>query len=236
MGHLTRAGAMFAVGVMLAAGGRAAAEVTTVFHDETFDPANWQVSTMTEGNAGTVTASQVLTGGHTGAYRRINITVNAAYPYPHSSVYSFHKLAGASFDPATQGAIESIDYAEDGILFPGGFGNGMQTGLTIWQDGQLFRSGGLRANQFSWVAQSQNGLTETDVFRCLNDKNVHPDFSATGSPMEFGFFRTLVTTDYSLTFATGMDDWSVTIHSVPEPATMLLLALGGVGLLRRARR
>ena len=71
-----------------------------------------------------------------------------------------------------------------------------------------------------------------------------PDFSAAGSAIEFGYFTnngdpiggivmppSTVTTDF------GIDNWSVTVAKVSEPATLALFGLGlaGLGIARRRR-
>ena len=73
---------------------------------------------------------------------------------------------------------------------------------------------------------------------CLNwsEQTDEPDFSANGSPIQVGFYRAVATTDHAWTMVTGIDNWQVTIHSVPGPTALSVLPFGALALLRRGRR
>lgn len=190
------------------------------FFDGTFNDADWDVIRDEYGNGGTVTISQ-RTGGNPGEYRHI---VNTVDPSPGggepSGVLGFHKCLAAVYDPQTQGAIASIDYSEDSIMFSG-FGHGQATGPALMQDGLVYYYlPSLYCNQRSWTTQTLHSLTAED-FLCICGAGVcvpeHPDFSALGRPIVFGFWRGNSSRYYGYTIVAGIDNWSLTVTSVRRP-------------------
>ncbi len=215
----------------------AAAEVT--FTDGEFAPADWELTLREDYNGGTVGAQQELTGGSPDEYRRVTTNVQADSPYPFARVYAFNKAVNASWDPATQGAIESIDYAEESVLF-GSCGNGVHTGPAVFQDGKAFILADamydihpMYANTSYWQSESAGGLVADNWVLNWENEDIHPDFSESGSPIAFGFYRLLVTTDVAYGCDSGIDNWSLTVHPVPEPTCLGLLSAGLVALVRR---
>jgi hypothetical protein len=64
------------------------------------------------------------------------------------------------------------------------------------------------------------------------DLTAHPDFSSTGSPIQFGYASGSGTagTSSGLTMS-GVDNWSVDIIGVPEPSPLTLLGIVTLGLI-----
>ncbi|HMQ16236.1 MAG TPA: PEP-CTERM sorting domain-containing protein [Phycisphaerae bacterium] len=60
----------------------------------------------------------------------------------------------------------------------------------------------------------------------------HYDWPAPGIVKD-GIWRFTVKNDWSFSPAVGYNNFSVTLHKIPEPATLSLLALGSLALLRR---
>lgn len=85
----------------------------------------------------------------------------------------------------------------------------------------------------AWQNRSSTGLTTADFspFFVLS----HPDFSATGGVIEFGYVRTNTITGAVGTVQDGIDNWSVNVTAspsgVPEPASVWLMGVGLAGLL-----
>jgi len=190
------------------------------FSDGTFNDSDWTLVIKTSGNGGTVSASQYTSGGNPGAYRRIENTVNAGSKSSPSVVYGFHIRSGATYDPSTQGPIAYIDYSEDSRMFSG-FGDGQGTGPALLQSGKYYYASGLYAKQSVWTTQTLSSLVAAD-FVNVSDPNDHPDFSASGAPITFGFVRYNSTRSAGYSITAGIDNWEVSVASVPEPRSLKL--------------
>lgn len=218
---------------------------STVIFDGTFTDTDWTITKFTEGNGGTAQGYQVLTGGSPDEYRR---TINSLKDAPQigpSVVEAFHKYSGLSYDPQTQGAIVSIDYSEDTIMFEGyETYPRTNTGPALWQNGQIYFAWGLEAFQTSWTTQSLMSLQEDDFGKHWSSSE-HPDFSESGGIIEFGFYRFSAVPNSGgfisgYDFNGGIDNWSVTANSaqvIPAPGAILLGSIGValVGWLKRRR-
>ena len=211
-----------------------------VFSDGTFNAGDWQLALATNGPGGTGVAffDAVFEGieGNPGTFMRIkhvhNPSNNIIDPsQPKSNILTFHRRIGAEYDPSTLGAITSIDYSEDRILFECGFSgcDGQVTGPAVLQDGDLYvvvvgntndrdvnrvwgalSSSGLTANNFSLAVVGVNFPGPNTL---IQDFNRHPDFSSSGSPMVFGFFRAGThTAPIFQTRMAGIDNWQVTVN------------------------
>ncbi len=137
------------------------------------------------------------------------------------------------------GAIISLTYSEDRNT------TGQEFGPAIEQNGNLYYayagSGGTSGWQsttmtFTPGAATNNLLT---AFGTDMSSSAHPDFSATGAPMTFGFAAIDNSTASSFTAVSGYDNWSIgvtTNNVVPEPGNIGPLVLTGWALIRRPRR
>jgi len=208
---------------------------TVSFTEGTFELSNWETSTAEGGNGGSSTVTQQSSGGIPDAYCKLSITVNSAGSFVRSRAWVFSRRPDTTYDPQTQGSIQTIDYGEHSVMFEG-FGNGHQTGPALWQDGTMYLVPAMLANQSTWTHQALNGLTAEDFVDDWDQRDTHPDFSASAPEITFGFYRVLATTDCSYTIVTGLDNWSLTVHPVPEPASALLVGLASLTMLRRKRR
>jgi hypothetical protein len=192
-----------------------------VFSDGTFNPSDWILYTEEIGTGGLVTIEHRTDGGNPDHYCYVVVSVGSHPVY--SYMAAFYQNKNAVYIPKTQGAILSLDYEEDGIMFQG-FGNGQTTGPALMQNGKVYygceeNNMWLQANQYTWTHLSATGLTRENFvticegFRCVNwDDN--PDFSANGAPIHFGFFRIDAWGPYVI--YGGIDNWSVTIHNKLE--------------------
>jgi hypothetical protein len=213
-----------------------------IYFDETFADANWELTPFVN-NAGSTSASQVGAGGNTGAYRTVTTSPGPTPPGQPAQILGFHKNLLATYDPASLGAIAALDYSEDAIML-NGFGDGQASGPALEQDGKVYLRYAVFAKDASWTPKSFVGLTQNS-FSLLNltdtgivDGTQHPDFSAAGSPITFGFFRfnaSAATAAGGGTYSiiAGIDNWRIAI--LPEPSSFLLLGLGLLALIGRRR-
>ncbi len=197
------------------------------FYDGSFNAGDWDVLELnTWGAGGSFVTSQEITGGNPSKFMKIGIRLDGA-----GQVSKFCRRIGAVYDPGSQGAIASIDYSEDDIMLP----NKAATGPAIRQDGVIYRTNAVIPQENEWTTYAWVGLTEVD-FREPADTASHPDFSPSGLPIELGFFHANSNPGGSSPWLySGIDNWSFTVHPVPEPATMSLLSLGGLAMLRRRK-
>lgn len=199
------------------------------YTDGDFAPADWETIVLTGGSGGTVTATTDASGGNPGAYRRIQIVHNGVTGGVRSQVVTFQRRVGAVHDPATDGAIASIDYAEDRILIYCAFAcDGQNTGPAVRQDGEVYVAIAGNTSYYDvngvWGGLTASGLTATSFGHVdagvpgMLDPTVHPDFSAAGAPLEIGFFRWTTHTGPSPdTRTAGLDNWSLTLNLVAPP-------------------
>jgi hypothetical protein len=190
---------------------------TAVASDNIFDDTNWDTELQVFGAGGTGGGSHVRFNGQEGAdYRRINIAVNSAGSGSAAQVAVFSIRRGTSYFPTSDGAINSIDYSEDSILFSGG-GVGQYSAPAFRQNGKLYTlvpgAGAFPTPEAAWTPHSITGLRQND-FRTIASASDHPDFSATGSRIDVGFMR-LVTVpagggpDNKIG---GIDNWRITFN------------------------
>ena len=235
----------------LLVGGRPAS-AAIIFFDDTFADADWNLTSFVN-NAGSTLGVQQAAGGNLGAFRKVTTNVGPA-PIGHAAqILGFHRNLFAMFDPAALGAITSLDYSEDAIML-NGFGDGQASGPALRQNGQVYIRYAVFAKDANWTPKGFAGLTQNS-FSLVNlsdttivDGTQHPDFSAGGSLIDFGFFRFNATCiscgAYSI--VAGIDNWRIQINQpnpepepspvVPEPSSVFLLGSGILGLVGWTRR
>lgn len=214
--------------------------------DGFFDPLDWSYEVRYDigfTSVGT-TVSQVPTGGNLNSFQQISYSMDWSGVQTYGSVYVISRHLDFSYDPSVFGAIASIDYAEDQTRVSSAWAPAQVAGYSVlFQDGKVFLGAGFvfGPNDFNWSQRTVPNLIANDYVE-LDGMNVltasHPDFSATGSPIGFGYARSN-SYSFSSSIAHGIDNWSFTVSSIPEPATgaaLAGLAAFAFPLLRRRRR
>jgi hypothetical protein len=225
----------------------------TTFIDQTFNGTNWSATKLWDTSAGgveTFAVSQVTEAGPND-FRQVqhNLVTGTIV------VVHIRDGAGFTYDPNTQGAIDSIDFsyylksiymAVNGSEVHGG--DAVAYSPALLQDGKYYISTGdvITASQTSWNPFSHAGQNASSFNRYFNNgsSTEHPNFLATGTAIQFGFATSnTITQGYTAQLITGIDNWEVEIEAqtpsvpgVPEPATMLLLGLGLIGLAAVRRK
>ncbi len=145
-------------------------------------------------------ATNSVEGGNDGGYLRMEhlMSVRGAI-----SVYHYFSV---TYDPA-EGAIDHINYYEDHIEFlPPFTGAAIGWGFSLEQSGTRYNKsiGNAAYTNTSWQTASMLNLTATD-FPGI-------DFSTSGKPITFGFYRSN-TNNGAASYRTthGIDNWKVEI-------------------------
>ncbi len=209
------------------------ADATVIFSENNFNQ-YWQETTYTWGNGGYQTTTDQTSGGNPGAYWSFHIRLNAANPNDRSTVYGFHGYHVNTYDPQTAGAIESIDYSQDAVMLTN---NEARFGPAVRQNGNMFIYAGWIVDASTWTHEAVSGLTAAS-FELVDNPSVHPDFSSSGSPLEVGFFTGASTGigNEGSSVDGGIDNWNFVIHQIPEPASLLIMTIGGLLIARRRCR
>jgi hypothetical protein len=213
------------------------ASQATLYFDGDFS-SDWSFHLL----AATVSYSRELRADPDDYYLQVTTQPPEYWP---CTAWAYFMKTSAVYDPQTMGAITSIDYSEEAISLQG-WGAVQGTGPAILQDGKYYFYGGgytplvtgLPLNE--WRPLSATGL-QAGHFSLYGGPEFHPDLSAAGSPITFGFWRG--TTAGGGTYVAGIDDWTITVHdganpTVPEPASLCLLSLaaGGIGTMVKRRK
>lgn len=175
------------------------------FQDDFTTGLQW-LSTVIQNDQNAWTQSSVnsATGGNPGGFRRMlhTLTVNTAPTF--STIFVQHLYTGGTYEPSTQGAVTAIDYAEDHQIQGSVYGSFVivQGGVTyqaLFPAGSVFAAG-------PWQTTTLAGLKPTDFTPAPG-----PNFSGTGSRMQFGFIRGNTARFLPLTNTHDIDNWVVVV-------------------------
>ncbi len=216
-------GAEFSVVVTASNGIATAASVLRVsslpgvaFQDGDFPLSGWAVTAIVDPsqNGPTHAESRSATGGNPDAFRSVTYQL----PQGSSSVRVFHTALSSTYDPAVQGAIYTIDFAQDCTRLSTSIVSETYVSPAFEQGGRWFapqqwdsacvvmwqtrRVSSLRADEFALVAGSSCRVDEA----C-------PDFSAGAAPIRFGFISgvNLPPDAAAGSITQGIDNWNVTV-------------------------
>jgi hypothetical protein len=199
--------AVFCLSICISGSAQAA---TAHYRDGVFNDSDWALTLeRTSGAAGGVAANQVLTGGLPCAYRYLYLAV-CHQPNVTETSWGFNMRNDATYDPGTQGALSSIRFDADIYEYAGYH---YAYGPALSQNGKFYYVAPFSTNGWSHV--HSESVVATD-FRTTVDAGDHPDFSATGLPIRFGFVIAYTVDCISSGYCCaatdgGIDNWAVTV-------------------------
>ena len=196
---------------------------TPTFSDTTFNNADWELMVFTLGTGGAATAGQLTGDGNPAPSRFIDVTVNPGGTAQNPAiVYSFSGNRRAIWTPTASGSIASVDFCEDAKAQ--GVNSIQGTGLALKQNGKVFVSlPGLvftpHQPSSGWTAIVHPQLRAGDFYEVAGTTVLfgtgHPDFSTTGGPIEFGYYRQNSGAN-GYTSRGSIDNWRVAVNVESE--------------------
>ncbi|MCY2958995.1 MAG: hypothetical protein NTY35_02430 [Planctomycetota bacterium] len=193
--------------------------------DGAFQPSDWTstklVDTTPLGNA--MTSSQTLaSGGFPGAYRETTHTwSNGAIVVGHLNAFSFH-------DPSVE-PIYTIDFRSAvNHVTATTVGGAVGYRLALVQGSAWYWGPNVDAILNVWVGVAQDGLTSGDFDLLAGSGPPHPDFTNSGSLIQFGYATANSANGGPVTKILGVDSWLVRIKLAP-PCSGTLGASGCFG-------
>ncbi len=182
------------------------------YSDNTFNNADWVSIVMPCSVGGTsVTAAQDAIQGNPASSR----TITHNYPGGNPGILVAHVRQGMSYDPATQGAIASINYSYDLRHYTGPAIYAVGYSPLLVQNGSYYRLNAVDAvNPNAWTPFSGTNLTAANFVKICGAATDHPDFSCQGSRIEFGYATNNsdpVVGRPTQARSSGIDNWSITV-------------------------
>lgn len=186
------------------------------YQDADFVDSDWTAAAVTDPpqNGPTHVSAQAPTAGFPDAFRRIVYEV----PTGPASIRVFHASLAATYDPAQQGALYTIDYALDCNRVDTTTLSETEAMLVIEQGGRWFAPTAQRGLCGPYWGRLEGGsLIDADLELvggppCGAGESC-PDFSVTAAPMRFGFATgvRLPPEAGAGTVTQGIDNWKATI-------------------------
>lgn len=172
---------------------------------------DWVVlDTLAAGDIPQNDATQVASDGNPAPSRGMTVAldVNASAVIIH--VQTDFRLPGAT---ATQNgvALDHLDLALDSLLSYATAVDGfIEGGFVVVQNNVIYRTTSNTIDKGAWQTDSRSGLTATDF---EDSEGNHPDFSATGGVLQFGYYRVVTFLHSSV----GEDDFAdnYTVSATP---------------------
>jgi hypothetical protein len=225
---------LLAVGLIAGSSARAA---TVNFFDGIFNNGDWsaaKIADTTAGSSATFSALQQPAGGNPTFYRQTthNWTLGGL------RVGHLRNVGGSPFTytPSSQGAINTIDISYD-LIYQQGPAGAVGYGLLLRQNGKYYSHPIDSVFANSWSTFSHIGFTNTSFSELLVpglgvNPLSNPDFSAAGSLIEFGYqtSNSHGNSGVIVTKVSGIDNYGLTLHTVPEPASVISMIVGAVSI------
>ncbi len=207
----------------------AKAEIVS-FADGTFDDSDWTAQLgFVNATSANFTAQQSVSGGNPDGYRE----VEHEWTGP-GGLNVLHLNSDAIYNPSVSGSIAEIDYSFDlnWLNAPNGPG-GVAYSLLLFQNDTYYAANQQLISQNNWFGFGESALSASDFTRHQDTGSggVNPDFSASGSLLQFGYLSSNGTsTNPTFTTRSGIDNWSVNVQRVTEPSSCVLLFVIALGI------
>jgi len=233
---------------LLALGLASAAQAGSVtFTDSTVNPAGYTTSIFSTDPSVNIAVSATA-AGNPGAALQIRFT-NSGGAVNLLSTEGFINNA-FTYNPMSQGAIQSINFSNDRFI---DFGPVLNPLLTVSSRPLVLQNGNYYFATFldpqvrgAFYTSASPGPLNSGDFSLFNfvtgtsDALLHPDFSAAGAAIGFGFASRFNLTTSGAPFALDglfrFDNISIRINGTPEPSEIALMFLGLVALTASVRR
>ncbi len=186
-----------------------------IFEDNDFVPAQWQTQLfMTQTSTANNTTQP--NGGNPANFRSLYMYSSMGFMQPTGRSMVVELKTSAVVSPAALGGITQVDYAEDHYCEC--FGGSVLWGPALEQNGTYYIvAGNTMPNGINvvWGNEILTGLTETDFVEVdvnaatWSNPASHPDFSAAGSSVTFGFVRAKAFTGWT---ESTMDNWTLHVN------------------------
>ena len=201
--------------IALAVVGQRPASVVT-FSDGEFLDTDWTLTVLQNHAAAVARSERVDHGGNPAAYRRIVHDLPPASPALNPQIISLHQRQGADYEPAVQGPIRQICFAEDAYILQG-FGQGQSTGPAVWQAGRMYIGpSGITGVPATWQHRAPAALAATDFIEVRAGAErlpgSHPDFTATGAAITVGFYRSNSSRTGGYILDGAIDNWWLQVN------------------------
>jgi PEP-CTERM motif len=205
------------------------------------------------GGAATFSTSDTA-NGNPNDYRFTNVNFGGGAVAGSQALGEFNLLN--IWNPLTQGALNSVSYSIDALFIPGPVTQPNTTAQLLFglrQGGVNYYNAAFNPLGTSWITATRNGLTQASFGSAFVTGAPQPDFSATGTPIEFGYFTSIFSIPGGGGAQFGVDNFCVVGNGglsdcagafnnggsadTPEPGTFVLVggALAGLGIWRRKK-
>ncbi len=183
---------------------------SAVFFDDFEGADQWTATVVTATNGSSDTV-ELVGGGNPGTFRQMTHVLPGTSDGDNnpSQIQILHLFGGGEWNPALQGALSHINYAEDQIQFDPPFdGAAIGSRFALVQGGTTYLASIIEDNAYrntDWQTVQATGLTAADFTPAPG-----PDFSENGAPMTFGVLRSNTSRSSSgITTTHGVDNWTV---------------------------
>jgi len=186
--------------------------LTTTYTDGTFTPSDWtstKIIDTTPGSSATTSSVTQPSGGSPGAYRETTHTWSSG------AILVAHDSAVALHDPSIE-PVYSIDFsAQLNHLTGTSVGGAVGVRVGVRQGGAWYGGPTLNVFPATWGPFSQNGLTANDFQFLAGGGPNHPDFTSTGTILQFGYVTANSANGGPVTKVVGIDGWTVRANLSP---------------------